>query len=364
MTRSPEPTLVPRRLPGTAGDTGPGVVHAPGRAVAARVPGAPGRGQHPRRDPPARAGRRDHAPAGAPLRRRRRHPLHRHRGAGAGHRLRRRRRTRAPARWSTQPFRAEADLARLRPLEPEVDTPVRARDRAALVAGRARADVPLIGFAGAPFTVASYLVEGGPSRTYAPHQGADARRPGAVGASCSTASPTMAIASLRAQVEAGAQAVQLFDSWAGALSPPDYEPFVLPATRQASSTAWPTSACPASTSASAPASCWRSWPTPAPTWSGVDWRVPLDEARRRVGAGRGRAGQPRPGRAAWRRRAGRRRPGTATCCAATAAARATSSTSVTACCPSTDPAVLARVVDLVHARRTMTVVSERSRGAR
>ena len=109
------------------------------------------------------------------------------------------------ARSSSEPFRGAADLDRLRPLEPEADMPLRRSRPCATLVGEL-GDVPLIGFAGAPFTVASYLIEGGPSRTYGAHQGADA-----------TASPTlwpalldrladMAIASLRAQVEAGASA--------------------------------------------------------------------------------------------------------------------------------------------------------------
>ena len=91
--------------------------------------------------------------------------------------------------------------------------------------------VPLIAFAGAPFTVASYLVEGRPSRTY-----------GLVKSLMLTDEPLwfdlmdrladLAIASLRSQVLAGASAIQLFDSWAGALSPAQYERYVLPASRK------------------------------------------------------------------------------------------------------------------------------------
>jgi uroporphyrinogen decarboxylase len=90
--------------------------------------------------------------------------------------------------------------------------------------------VPLIGFAGAPFTLASYLVEGGPSRTFAltkrlMHAEPEAwhRLLGAIA--------QISLASLRAQILAGASAVQLFDSWVGAISRAEYEEFALPASR-------------------------------------------------------------------------------------------------------------------------------------
>lgn len=122
------------------------------------------------------------------------------------------------------PIRTSADLARIRPLEPEVDVPF-VLDTVSILVNEL--DVPLIGFAGAPFTVASYLVEGGPSRSYtrtkammfadepAWHQLMDRLA-------------DITIATLTAQVSRGASAVQLFDSWAGALHPADYERYVLP----------------------------------------------------------------------------------------------------------------------------------------
>ena len=127
-----------------------------------------------------------------------------------------------------RPFRSRDDLDRLRPLEPEVDTPYVLETVRNLV--DELGDTPLIGFAGAPFTVASYLIEGGPSRTYTctkalMHGDPDLWR------DLIDRLADMAVASLRSQVEAGASAIQLFDSWAGALSPPDYERFVLPASR-------------------------------------------------------------------------------------------------------------------------------------
>ena len=81
----------------------------------------------------------------------------------------------------------------------------------------------LIGFAGAPFTVASYAVEGGPSRTFAKVKALMHGDPD-LWQQLTERLAAMAVASLRAQIEAGAQAVQLFDSWAGSLSPDRVRP--------------------------------------------------------------------------------------------------------------------------------------------
>lgn len=127
-----------------------------------------------------------------------------------------------------QPFRAEADLARLRDLEPDVDLPWVAETIKVLVA---ELDVPLIGFAGAPFTLASYLIEGGPSRTFAETKRLMYGNPD-LWARLLDRLADITITSLRAQVEAGAQAVQLFDSWVGNLTPADYARYVAPVTRR------------------------------------------------------------------------------------------------------------------------------------
>ena len=90
---------------------------------------------------------------------------------------------------------------------------------------------PLIGFAGAPFTVASYLVEGGPSKEHAKTKALMFGAPD-VWAALLGKIAAISAAYLDVQVEAGASAVQLFDSWAGALSRPDYEAHVLPYSRR------------------------------------------------------------------------------------------------------------------------------------
>ena len=127
-----------------------------------------------------------------------------------------------------EPFRGEADLARLRPLEPTEDVP---HVLEAVRMLRDELSVPLIGFAGAPFTLASYLVEGGPSRDQRRTKALMRSEP-AVWDRLMNALADIVLAHLRAQVEAGATAVQLFDSWAGSLDPTDYERRVLPASER------------------------------------------------------------------------------------------------------------------------------------
>jgi uroporphyrinogen decarboxylase len=165
-----------------------------------------------------------------------------------------------------QPFRRAADLDRLRPLEPPVDTPY-VLDTIAMLVNELR--VPLIGFAGAPFTVASYLVEGQPSRTY--------------GRTKALMHADLAIASLRSQVEAGASAVQVFDSWAGALSPPDYERFVLPHSQRVFEAMEPLGV-PRIHFGVGTGELLGLMAEAGADVVGVDWRVPLDTARRRVPA--------------------------------------------------------------------------------
>ena len=117
-----------------------------------------------------------------------------------------------------EPFRRATDLDRLRALEPEEDTPY-VLETIRLLAKELT--VPLIGFAGAPFTVASYLIEGRPSRTYGLTKAlmfGDEQLWHALLERLAD----LAVASLRSQVANGARAVQLFDSWAGALAPADY----------------------------------------------------------------------------------------------------------------------------------------------
>ncbi len=177
-----------------------------------------------------------------------------------------------------EPFRTERDLDRLRPLEPETDTPYVIEAVRTLVR---ELSVPLIGFAGAPFTVASYLVEGRPSRTWAATKTMMLREP-ALWSALTDRLADIAIASLRSQVAAGAAAVQIFDSWAGALTPDQYRRFVAPATAKV---------CAAMRDLAVPiihfgvntGELLDQMAGVGADVVGVDWRTPLDVARQRIG---------------------------------------------------------------------------------
>lgn len=127
------------------------------------------------------------------------------------------------------PIRTPADVDRLRPIEPEVDAPY-VLETVRMLADEL-GDTPLIGFAGAPFTLASYLVEGRPSKNYE-HTKALMYGDEPTWHRLMEVLADIVLAHLRAQVGAGARAVQLFDSWAGALLPVDYERYVLPHSRR------------------------------------------------------------------------------------------------------------------------------------
>jgi uroporphyrinogen decarboxylase len=122
------------------------------------------------------------------------------------------------------PIRTAADVERLRTLEPEADVPF-VLDAVRMLRGEL--SVPLIGFAGAPFTLASYLVEGGPSKNQERTKALMLSDPATWSKLMDVLSRSM-VAYLGAQVEAGAEAVQVFDSWVGTLDSDDYIKHVLP----------------------------------------------------------------------------------------------------------------------------------------
>jgi len=178
-----------------------------------------------------------------------------------------------------RPVRAPADVARLREPDPAealafvFDTVRRAR---AALADR----VPLIGFAGAPFTVASYLVEGGASRDYVETKRLMYQEPGAWHDLLALLARVMA-RYLAGQIAAGAQAVQLFDSWVGCLAPADYRAFVLPHTRAIVQALPP--GVPVIHFGTGTAGLLEAMRAAGGDVIGLDWRVDLDAAWARVG---------------------------------------------------------------------------------
>lgn len=179
-----------------------------------------------------------------------------------------------------KPIRSASDVAALRPIDPASLDPI--REAVALTVAQLGA-TPLIGFGGAPFTLASYLVEGGPSKDQARARTmmyADPQSWAALLNWCADVTGEF----LRAQVEAGASAAQLFDSWVGSLSEQQYVRRVAPHSKRALAHL-------------------RGLDVPKVHFGvgsnellaamhgigadvmGVDWRIPLDEASRRLGGG-------------------------------------------------------------------------------
>ena len=178
------------------------------------------------------------------------------------------------------PVRTVEAIGRLRRFEPrEQLAPV--LDAIRLVKAELAGLVPLIGFAGAPFTLASYAIEGGHSDHYAHTKALMYDEPQAWHRFCGLLADTM-IDYLRAQVAAGADVVQVFDSWVGILGPADYREFVLPHTRrifdELSDTGVPTIHFGTGTT-----TLLAMMAEAGGNVIGADWRVPLDEAWERVG---------------------------------------------------------------------------------
>jgi uroporphyrinogen decarboxylase len=176
------------------------------------------------------------------------------------------------------PIRAAADVRALHPLDPSADVPFIGETVKTLAS---EIDVPLIGFAGAPFTVASYLIEGRPSRAYARTKSLMLSEP-QVWRELMDRLTEVTIAYLRFQVEAGADAVQLFDSWAGALGVDDYEEHVLPWSQRIFSELADLGV-PRIHFGVGTAHLLELMRDAGPDVVGVDWRIPLDEAWSHVG---------------------------------------------------------------------------------
>ncbi|MED4603743.1 uroporphyrinogen decarboxylase [Paenibacillus validus] len=178
------------------------------------------------------------------------------------------------------PIRTAADVERLRPIQVEEHLPHILRTIELLVA---ELEVPLITFAGAPFTIASYLIEGKPSKSYIRTKTLMYSEP-KVWFQLMDKLGDMVITYLKAHVASGAKAFQLFDSWVGALSPVDFQTYVLPTIKrifdELSHLDQPKIYFPGVSSGEL-----------LPTLQGVqadviglDWRVSIPEGRRRLGS--------------------------------------------------------------------------------
>ena len=179
---------------------------------------------------------------------------------------------------TNEPFRSADDLKRLNHLDPDVDTPYVIETVKLCVS---QLDIPLIGFAGGPFTIASYLIEGGPSRTYQETKRLMFENPDLWGQLMDRLTG-ICTSSLLSQIEAGASAVQLFDSWVGALSPSQYVRFVFPWVQKMFEKVSETGV-PIIHFGVATGELLGLMSDVGADVIGVDWRVPIDEARARVG---------------------------------------------------------------------------------
>jgi len=178
------------------------------------------------------------------------------------------------------PIRDMGGVARLRDLEPEQDVPA-VLEAVRLVRRALEPHRAVLGFAGAPFTLASYLVEGKPTRDFV-HTKALMYGAPDVWDALMTRLARIAAAFLRANVEAGADALQLFDSWVGALSVTDYARYVQPYTRQVFA-ALAELDVPLVHFGTNTAHLLDAMKTDGGTVMGLDWRLPLDAAWARVG---------------------------------------------------------------------------------
>jgi uroporphyrinogen decarboxylase len=175
------------------------------------------------------------------------------------------------------PVRDRSDVDRIGKFDPDCASFVAEAVRGATK----ELDVPVIGFAGAPFTLASYLVEGGPSRDHARTRAVMHADPETWFVLADRLAE-ISLGSLIQQINAGAAAIQLFDSWAGSLSRADYEEFALPFTRRILDALAPLDV-PRIVFGVGTGEFLDLLAQAGADVVGVDWRLPLDEAARRTG---------------------------------------------------------------------------------
>jgi uroporphyrinogen decarboxylase len=182
------------------------------------------------------------------------------------------------------PVRTEAQVEKLIVPDP-VETMPFVMETIRLLRKRLGTEAPLIGFAGAPFTLASYMVEGGGTRNYAEIKGMMYREPMTIHRLLDKLADTI-ILYINAQIEAGAQVVQLFDTWAGELSAADYEEFALPYERKVFERIHrgPSGlTVPAILYVNGCSHILEKMVESGANALSIDWRIDLDEARRRTG---------------------------------------------------------------------------------
>ena len=179
----------------------------------------------------------------------------------------------------SNPVRSTADVANLREVE-DVGALEFVLEAIRLTRSALPSDLPLIGFSGAPFTLASYMIEGGGSKNYVHTKSRMRNDAGAWHAMMSLIARAL-IKYLNAQIAAGAQAVQLFDSWVGCLSPDDYREYVLPHTRTVIQGITP--GTPVIHFGTGTAALLELMREAGGDVIGLDWRVRLDQAWDRLG---------------------------------------------------------------------------------
>ena len=177
------------------------------------------------------------------------------------------------------PVRDAADIRKLREVE-DVGALGFVYEAIRLTRSQLKPDVPLIGFCGAPFTLASYMIEGGGSKNYVHTKRLMYDDSGAWHAMMSLIARGL-VKYLNAQIDAGAQAVQLFDSWVGCLGPDDYQEFVLPHSRAVIEGVKP--GVPVIHFGTGTAALLELMRQAGGDVIGLDWRVRLDEGWQRVG---------------------------------------------------------------------------------
>ena len=247
------------------------------------------------------------------------------------------------------PVRTAADVERLRVPDPAEAVPF-VLETVALVRRELERERGLVGFCGGPFTVAGYLIEGRPSRDFSRVKALMYSEPAVWHALMAKLADTFA-AYVAAQVAAGADVIQLFDSWVGALSAADYEEFVAPYSARILDAV----DCPTIHFGTGASHLLRSLTAVGGDVIGLDWRVPLDRGWAEVGPERGVQGNLDPTLllGPWERvesgteailRAAGGRPGHVFNLGHGVV-------------PPTDPAVLRRLVELVHERTSVEVVT-------